>query len=336
MNMPKKFVNPLNEEEINSLNNIIDNNSSARVRKRAQAILLSSRGYGIDEISDIVDFHRDSISTWIDAWEEQGIDGLFDKQRSGAPAKFTKSEKELVEELIKKNPASPKTVRAKFFKLTGKTISASTLKRILKAAGLCWKRVRKSLKGKRDEKEFKKAKEEIEELKQKQEDGEIDLFYFDETGFNLDPSVPYAYQPIGDTLEIPASSSKRLNVLGFYNTDNTLVPFCFECSVNSDVVIACFNEFAKTITKETIVIIDNASVHHSHNFESNIPEWEKNGLTLKFLPAYSPELNLIEILWKFIKYHWLPFSAYLSFEKLVQAVEDILRGVGEEYEISFS
>jgi hypothetical protein len=59
------------------------------------------------------------------------------------------------------------------------------------------------------------------------------------------------------------------------------------------------------------------------------------GLILKFLPAYSPELNLIEILWRFIKYRWLPFSAYLNFNTFVAAVEEILVQVGSKYTIEF-
>ena len=39
-----------------------------------------------------------------------------------------------------------------------------------------------------------------------------------------------------------------------------------------------------------------------------MPKWVKRGLIIKYLPPYSPELNLIEILWRFMKYDWLPFS----------------------------
>jgi len=42
---------------------------------------------------------------------------------------------------------------------------------------------------------------------------------------------------------------------------------------------------------------------------------------VKYLPAYAPALNLIEILWRFMKYYWLPFSAYTSFQCLSAAVE---------------
>ena len=46
----------------------------------------------------------------------------------------------------------------------------------------------------------------------------IDLCYFDESGFTLEPCVPYAWQPI-ETIEIPSSKSKCFNVLGFVNRD---------------------------------------------------------------------------------------------------------------------
>ena len=84
-----------------------------------------------------------------------------------------------------------------------------------------------------------------------------------------------------------------------------------------------------------MVVIDNAPIHKSQAFQKKLPTWEKKELFLYFLPAYSPELNLIEILWRFIKYFWLPFSAYLNFDALVDAVEEILMNVGTKYQIAF-
>jgi len=61
------------------------------------------------------------------------------------------------------------------------------------------------------------------------------------------------------------------------------------------------------------------------HFEDRIPYWKKQGLIIKYLPPYSPELNLIEILWLRIKYTWLPFSAYACLNALIEALEDILK-----------
>ncbi len=144
----------------------------------------------------------------------------------------------------------------------------------------------------------------------------IDLCYFDQSGFTLEPCVPYAWQPINETIEIPSSKSKRLNVLGFVNRDCEFNSFVFEGTITSAVVIACFDWFSNQIKYKTTVIIDNASIHTSDEFNSNIEDWEEKGLKIYRLPTYSPELNIIEIIWRKIKYDWLPFEAYKSFADL--------------------
>jgi len=49
----------------------------------------------------------------------------------------------------------------------------------------------------------------------------LDLYYFDESGFNLTPNLPYAWSTVGKTLSIPAKRSRSLNVLGFLNINNS-------------------------------------------------------------------------------------------------------------------
>ena len=79
--------------------------------------------------------------------------------------------------------------------------------------------------------------EEIEELIQQHKGNEIDLCYFDKSGFTLEPCVPYAWQPTGETIEIPSSKSKRLNVLGFVNRDCEFKSFVFEGGVPETIEV---------------------------------------------------------------------------------------------------
>jgi len=313
------------------------NDPSSRVRMRAHCLLLSNKKYTIEEITNIHGLHRDTVSSLIDSWHKFGLEGLYDQPRSGRPSKLTEDEKDIAIDLLREDPKSIKKVIEILIVKTGKKISADTLKRTARNAGLSWKRVRKSLKSKQDKKEFEKAKKEIENLEEEQKKGEINLYYFDESGFDLTPSIPYAWQTIGTNIEIPSSRSPRINVLGFLDTvNNDFESFIFNGSVNSEVVVACFDKFSESLSKKTVVIIDNASTHTSKCFTEKIVEWEGKGLVIKRLPAYSPELNLIEILWRFIKYHWLPFSAYLSHENLTKELEKILSAVGSKYQINFN
>jgi len=336
MNIPNKFVSPLDDEIIEKLESLVKNSEKSRVRQRAKAIILSSKLISIDQIAIICDVGRDAISSWINNWGKLGFDGLADKERPGGPSKLTKSEKELLFDLARKTPRSVISMMNTLFEQTGKRFSESSIKRLLKSVGLRWKRIRKTTKKKPNADEFKKAKDEIDELKKQHKNKELELWFFDEVGFDLEPTVPYAWQAKGETIEIPSSKSLRLNVLGFLTLNNQFESFTFKYSVDTDIVIAVFDKFAENITKKRVIILDNASMHTSAKFLSKIDEWEAKGLVIKWLPAYSPKLNIIEILWKFIKYNWLPFSAYASFKQLVIEVEEILSQIGEQYRIQFA
>jgi DDE superfamily endonuclease len=238
--------------------------------------------------------------------------------------------------ILKKNHVPSKNVVERLAQKTAKRLSISSLKRLAKKARLRWKRVRKSLKSLRDPIAFAKCQRELEALQKQENQGKIDLYYFDESGFTLDPYIPYAWQEPGTVIEIPARKCGRINVLGFMNRKNDLHPFIFEQSVDTSVVIACFEAFSKTLKKKTVVVMDNASVHTSEEFEECLPQWKKKGLIIKYLTPYSPELNLIEILWRNIKYAWLPFSAYQCINALRDALEHILKNFGSKYQITFA
>ncbi len=146
-----KFVLKLEEAQKIQLKQIQKESGARKERQRSQAILLSNRGYSINEIAQIIEVNRDSISCWLDRWEELSFEGLKDKARSGNPGILTSREKELVIELFKENPNSITNIIAKLKEKTGKLVSNSTIKRILKADNFRWKRVRKSMEKKPNE-----------------------------------------------------------------------------------------------------------------------------------------------------------------------------------------
>lgn len=161
------------------------------------------------------------------------------------------------------------------------------------------------------------------------------MYYFDESGFTGVPEIPYAWQDIDEQLLLPTEKTPRINVLGFLSRQNDFFPCVFNCSVTSDIVVACFDAFSLRTRKKTIVILDNASIHHSAIFKNEIKKWEKRGLFLYFIPKYSPELNLIEILWKHIKYYWISSSAYNGFKFLKEELDKVLVNIGKKFSISF-
>jgi len=192
------------------------------------------------------------------------------------------------------------------------------------------------LKSKRDQSEFDAKQAQIEDLQELAETGYIDLFYYDESHFSLTPSVPYAWQEKGQTVELPSSRGKSINVAGFYSKDNRFSNYQYTTAIDAEKLIDVFNDFIGKTTKKTVIILDNAPIHKSKLFMSCLPKWEQESDTyLFFLPTYSPELNMIEILWRKIKYEWLEWSAYLSFKNLQESLNTVCKNVGKKFNIQF-
>jgi transposase len=199
-----------------------------------------------------------------------------------------------------------------------------------------YRRVRRSLKHKRDTTAIAQARGEIKELRQQHADGKIDLRFLDEAGFSLQPVVPYAWQCRGSTIELPANGGERVSVIGLLSDDNRFESYVFDGYITSELVIASLDAFVATISLPTVIILDNGPMHTAKAVQSKRAEWEAKGLRLQFLPTYAPELNIIEILWKHIKYYWLGFDAYDSLPKLKRSLCSLLKQVGSKYRISFA
>jgi len=331
-----KFIHPLHENEIETLQQMHRYHPSRRVRMRAHCMLLSHAHYKLKDIAQVYQIDHRRVSVWMDRWHDCGLVGLYDQPRSGRPPIYSDQEQQKVDDYLQMYPQDIKSIIEEMSKETHKRVSAKTMKRYLKQKVMVWKRIKKMTQKSPDPSKYSRSQHLIENLKIREEQGECDLWYFDGAGFCLTPCVPYAWQPIGDYIKVPTSShGRRLNVLGFLKRDHHLVPYIIEGSVDASAIITSFDHFSKQIEKRTYVLVDNAPMHRSKAFIQQIPKWVKKGLIIKYLPSYSPQLNLIEILWRFMKYSWLPFSAYTSFESLVAAVGDILSRFGTDYRIAF-
>jgi transposase len=90
----------------------------------------------------------------------------------------------------------------------------------------------------------------------------------------------------------------------------------------------------QSVTKPLTIILDNASIHKAKSIEPVIKMLKTQGLTLYFLPPYSPELNRIELLWHKMKYEWLAFKSRTA-EALETDINEITNNFGTKYCFDF-
>jgi len=224
----------------------------------------------------------------------------------------------------------------------GVSVCLATLRRVLRRAGYSWKRLRRSLKPQRDARAFTACQGQLAQLRAAEARGELALYYADEVRFSRYAPVPYAWQrrgqpPVGLPAERGAGGG--YSVLGLWRPGAASQPFqgwLSDTAFTAELFVGALDEFSRSVRQPTVLVLDNASVHRAARVKARQPEWAARGLHLLFLPPYSPELNRIEVLWRFCKHYWLPPTAYQSPQTLLNHVTKLIQNIGtQHYRITF-
>jgi len=102
-------------------------------------------------------------------------------------------------------------------------------------------------------------------------------------------------------------------------------------SCRADAVVSDLDALAAQAAQEgtaTVVVMDNATFHRARVVQQARPKWAEQGLSLSYLPAYCPQLNPIEGVWKRLKGFLLPRRSYDSVAELTDAVQNALHLLG--------
>jgi transposase len=166
--------------------------------------------------------------------------------------------------------------------------------------------------------------------------GAIDLFYADESRVSLTPYVPYAWQFKDEQVAMPSDCGSGVNCFALLTRDNRCRFRLTERSITSAFVIAELEALSLSLVRPSVVILDNAGMHRAGALVACFERWQARGLFVAYLPAYSPHLNIVETLWRKLKYEWLRPSDYADKGTLHLAVWQALAAVGTTLAIQFS
>ena len=228
----------------------------------------------------------------------------------------------------------------------GLRVSPRTLKRALRRAGYGWKRTRRSLKRQRDPAAFAACQQQLAALHRAERAGGAAVYCVDEVRFSRQAPVPYAWQRRGQPCACrPAErgAGGGYSVLGFWRPADpratgrqAFTAILSAAAFTAELFVLAVAEFVAHLTQPAVLVLDNASIHQAHLVKAQLGAWAAQGLTLLFLPPYSPELNRIEILWRFCKHYWLTPDAYQTPQTLLLQVTELLQAIGTpQYQITF-
>lgn len=152
--------------------------------------------------------------------------------------------------------------------------------------------------------------------------------YLDESGFGLSLPPSYSWSPKGQQVNVPTrwGNAGRLNLLGtlsLWTTEETLEYHLLEGKCYKSDVVAYLEALARQAeqtTTFTVVVLDNATFHRAKDVQTKRAGWEAQGLYLRYLPSYCPQLNLIEGVWRRLKGFLMPRRYYNSLADLKEAL----------------
>ena len=287
---------------------------------RLKVIIAYENGMPENKIHIYLDVSKKSTERWIKDYLKSGIEALQDKDRSGRPPKIDKDKLEEIGEILKKDNQRIWVARHICFLITSMfsiLYSVKYIPEIMKRIGFSFHKAIHYLMRRNEEKRAKWIKESLPEIYKEHIQSGYRIFYQDEVGFQTEGTLGYSWGPKGQKIEIKNKSRHgRVNMMGVYEVGSGEV---FYMLTTQKVNALKFKRFLCCLKRahrddKFIIICDNASCHKAKWFT----EWVGgvDWLKLEFLPAYSPDFNPIEKLWKWIKKEYIHNRCFASKKEL--------------------
>jgi hypothetical protein len=142
------------------------------------------------------------------------------------------------------------------------------------------------------------------------------------------PTVHRTWSPKGQTpvLRHRTRSHKKVSVIGALSISpirrrvRLFLAWYVNANVRQDEVIQFLRGLLRHPSSNVIVIWDRLNAHRSHQTSSFVESQKR--LTIEFLPPYAPELNPIEGVWGYLKYHRLPNHGIYDVDELHHRASD--------------
>ena len=302
-----------------------------RVRDKMLVLWLLHHGLTRQKVAEIVGIGRATVHRYVVAFREGGLDGLR-QENPHRPLSEMAAYRDLIRESFAKRPARTMAEACeRIYQLTGLRRGPSQVRKFLKDLGLKFQRVRPiPVPPKKDLAEHVQTRADFLEAQLKPRldaavarDGHV--FFVDAAHFVFGTFLCCLWS-FARIFVRAASGRQRFNVLGAWDAvTHRLVAVTNTTVVNTETMSELLRKIAASgLTGPITLVLDNARYQHNAAVQALA---QQLGITLLFLPAYSPNLNLIERLWKFIKRRALYGRYHPTFADFQAAIQEVLDGL---------
>jgi transposase len=323
----------LSPEELNKLNYERYHYPCALVQKRLHAVYIkATTNFSNEVVAIIVSSHRNKIAQWIKDYQSGGIEQLkklgYDKNQS----ELEQHSDSITDFFSRHPPRSIAEASLKIEEITsikrGKTQVAAFLKRhkfrFIKTG---------HIPAKADtQKQQDWVEQTLKPVIEAAQKGEMHLLFVDAAHFILQPFLCCLW--CITRVFIKASAGRnRINVLGAVNAITKEVNVYTNTTyICANTIITFFMQLREKYNdrKPIAIVLDNARYQHCFIVKTMA---KGLGIHLLFLPSYSPNLNIIERLWKFTKKEILYAKYYDAPQKFHAAIDNFFKIINQKHNI---
>ncbi|MDY7024209.1 MAG: IS630 family transposase [Cyanobacteriota bacterium] len=351
--MPAKGY--LKRSQRENLLSYLKESSSPQLTQRILILLLMDDGKTYQEISEFLGCGYRTVAYWCVHGDPDHLESLKDGREKGNYRKATTEYIDLLMETIEKDPTelgydlgrwSTARLATYLKEITGIELSGEQVRRILKKKKYAYLWAKYSLEDKQDPRKREVFKEKLEGYIEasKIEPAKVQIWFWDETGFSLRVIRRKTWGKKGRRKKVTGQRRRgRVNVMGGVRYHDRKRVCYFIDKGNSDSFyeqIKNLNDWVKSewvslgnkeadfqqMGPRILIVLDNASFHKKkeilEKIENNLPN-----IQLYFLPEYSPDYNLAELVWHSAK-EYIAHRLFKSLSEL-QALLDRLLNQGE-------
>ncbi len=311
------------QEEIDRLHHERRHHPDPQVRQRCEIVYLKALGYSHQEIGQIARVSQPTVRDALQRYQEGSLERLKEVKRH-QPTSELEAPQEAIEAEFRARP--PQTINAsieRIEKLTGLRRSPTQVRQFLKRLGM--KRLKTaSIPSKAEgEEQAQFLEQKIDPRLEEARQGKRHVFFVDGAHFVWQVFLGFLWG--FSRVFIPAPSGRqRLRGLGaLHARTHEVVTVVTEDYINAETVKALLHRLKASFGDLPITIfLDNARSQHC---QAVLAVAAEVGIELLFLPSYSPNLTLIERLWKFVKKECVYSKYYETFAAFKRAILECLR-----------
>jgi transposase len=326
----------MTEKQLDELFPEMTLNPNPRARKKCLVVYLRKKGYLREEVAELLRIDEDTVTNYTKNYDESGLPGLLEEHYHRPKSQIEPYTEQLKELFKKELPHTVNQAIEMIDKETGVRLKPSACRAFLKKMGMKCRRCG-VVPGKamEDDKQRQAQQEfhdnQLQPILDEAKQGKRTVLFVDAAHFVMGAFLGMVWCFV--RLLLPsASGRKRHNVLGAYDPiRHEAITVTNDTYINQDVFCEFLEKIATAYAdsgRPITLILDNARYQKCQSVANKAKELT---IELLYLPPYSPNLNLIERLWRFVKKQVLYSKHYDRFDTFRNSINNCISELGTRY-----